>query len=74
MKLKVNGHILEVGPEYSISMIRIDHTDGCMTVFVLYEDGDEDIFSNIPSDDGYLWCETYVGDSLQRLLKESCCE
>ena len=74
MKLKVNGHILEVGPEYSISRIRIDHIEGYITVFVLYEDGEEDVFSNIPSDNKYPWSETYVGDSLQRLINESCCE
>lgn len=74
MKLKFNGHILSVGPEYSISMIRIDHIKGYITVFVLYEDGEEDIFSNIPSDNEYPWSETFVGDSLQHLLNESCCE
>ena len=74
MKLKIEGVELNVGPEHEISMIRIDHIQEYATVFVLYEDGDEDVFSNIPSDNRYPCSETYVGDSLQRLLKESCCE
>lgn len=55
-------------------MIRIDHVQGYATVFVLYEDGEEDVFSNMPSDNKYPCSETYVGDSLQRLINESCCE
>lgn len=74
MKLKIEGVELNVGPEHEISMIRIDHIQGYATVFVLYEDGDEDVFSNIPSDDEYPCSETYVGDSLRHLLKESCCK
>ena len=74
MKLKIEGVELNVGPEYEISMIRIDHIQGYATVFVLYEDGEEDVFSNIPSDNEYPWSETYVGDSLQHLLNESRCE
>lgn len=76
MKLKIEGVELNVGPEYEISMIRIDHLQGYATVFVLYEDGEEDVFSNIPSDDKDKnpWSETYVGDSLQQLLNESHCE
>lgn len=74
MKLKIEDVELNVGPEYEISMIRIDYIQGYATVFVLYEDGEEDVFSNIPSDNEYPWSETYVGDSLRRLLKDSCCE
>ena len=74
MKLKIEGVELNVGPEYEISMIRIDHIQGYATVFVLYEDGEEDVISNIQSDNKYPCSETYVGDSLQRLLKGSCCE
>lgn len=44
MKLKIEGVELNVGPEYEISMIRIDHVQGYATVFVLYEDGEEDVF------------------------------
>ena len=73
MKLKIEGVELNVGPEYEISMIRIDHIQGYATVFVLYEDGEEDVFSNIPSNNKYPWSETFVGDSLQRLLNEYCC-
>ena len=74
MKLKIEGVELNVGPEYEISMIRIDYIQWYATVFVLYEDGEEDVFSNIPSDNEYPCSETYIGDSLQRLLNESRCE
>lgn len=74
MKLKIEGVELNVGPEYEISMIRIDYIQGYATIFVLYEDGEEDVFSNIPSGNKYPCSETYVGDSLQRLLNESSCE
>lgn len=74
MKLKIEGVELNVGPEYEISMIRIDYIKGYATVFVLYEDGEEDVFSNIPSGNKYPCSETYVGDSLRRLLKDPCCK
>lgn len=67
---------MDVRPEYEISMIRIDHIQGYVTISVLYEDGEEDVFSDIRSDDKDRnpWIKAYIGDSLQRLLNESCCE